>query len=172
MQEQKRTFMQRVGDILLNRNVSHYVRPESTPAPAPTPSPEQIAWAIRQNETRGVQGDPYRFAKPSGSKALGRDLGTYQVTEGELKTYAPRYLGQNMTANAFLASSTAQDKYMNNKVQYFLDKGYTPSQIADIHRKGYKNSSAPGTTTYQSPEYVKAFEEFLKATTTPSQVRR
>lgn len=167
MEEQKRSFIQRLGDILMNRNVTQYVRKE--PAVPTGPTPAQIAWAIKQNETRGVKTDPYRFSKPSGSPALGKDLGAYQVTEGELKTYSPRFLGgQKLTANAFMASSTAQDKYTENKVQYYLDKGYTLAQIADIHRSGYKNSDVPGGTKYQNPAYVESFNKFLKATTTPS----
>ena len=44
--------------------------------------------ALMKNETGGVKTDPYTFSKKSGSKTLGRDLGAYQVTEGELKENA------------------------------------------------------------------------------------
>jgi hypothetical protein len=165
MEEQKRTFIQKLGDVLMNRNVTKFVRSE---VPKPTiPTPSQIAWAIKQNETGGVKTDPYKFYKPSGIESLGNDLGAYQVTEGELKTYSPRYLGgQNINANDFLTSSTAQDKYIDNKIKYYLDKGYTPEDIADIHRSGYTKSFPPGSGKYQSPKYVESFKKFLQATTT------
>lgn len=118
---------------------------------------QNIARSIANNETGGVQGNRYAFAKQSGNPSLGRDLGEYQVTDGELKTYAPRFLGQSMTGDQFLASSTAQDKYMQGKAQYYLNKGYTPQQIADIHRRGIKNSGTPGSATYQDPTYVQKF---------------
>lgn len=168
MQEQKRTFMQRVGDILLNRNVTHYVRPETPETPAPTgPTPDQIAWAIKQNETRGVKGDPYRFSRFSGNKNLGQAIGAYQTTEGDLKTYAPRFIGQTITGKEFQASTTAQENYMKNKIKFYREKGYTPEQIADIHRAGYTKSGPPGSEEYQNPRYVEAFKKFLEATTTP-----
>lgn len=111
---------------------------------------------IAYNETRGVS-NPYSFRKPSGSKALGDDLGKYQVTEGELKTYGKRYLGYVPTAEQFIASPELQDTYMKNKYAYLLSQGFSPSEIADIHRKGIKNARPQGAGTYQSPEYVESF---------------
>ena len=166
MEEQKRTFLQRVGDVLLNRNVTQYTRPEPKVPVGPTPA--QIAWAIQQNETRGVKGDPFRFSRPSGDKNLGKAIGAFQTTEGELKTFAPRFLGQNITSKQFQASTTAQQKYSENKIQHYQKLGYTPAQIADIHRAGFKNSDVPGGVKYQNPGYVESFNKFLKATTTPS----
>lgn len=166
MEEQKRTFLQRVGDVLLNRNVTQLVR---TPQPTVDPAEvARIAWAIKQNETRGVKGDPYKFSKPSGNKNLGLAIGAYQTTEGDLKSYAPRYIGQDISGKQFMASTTAQDNYMNNKIKYYREKGYTPEQIADIHRAGYTKSDVPGGTKYQNPKYVESFKKFLDATSTPA----
>lgn len=165
MQEQKQSFIRKILNALQNKSVTHYVRPE---APKPTgPTAEQIAWAIRQNETRGVKGDPYRFSRFSGNKDLGLAIGAYQTTEGDLKSYAPRFIGQEITGKEFMASTTAQDNYMNNKIKFYREKGYTPEQISDIHRAGYTNSSPPGSTQYQNPRYVDSFKKFLAATTTP-----
>jgi len=122
-------------------------------------SADRILKAIANNETSTVKGDPYSFSKPSGNKALGNDLGKYQVTEGELKAYAGRYLGKPITSKEFLTNPTAQDTYMTNKINMLSKQGYTPPQIADIHRRGMTNSSAPGTTTYQDPVYVNKFNQ-------------
>ncbi len=134
---------------------------------APAQSPQQVLSqkirdAIAYNETRGVP-NAYSFSRSSGSKAVGRALGKYQVTEGELKTYGPKYLGQNITPEQFLASSTYQDNYMNGKIARLSAQGYTPHQIADIHRAGFTNSGPPGSTTYQNPAYVKSFDDAFGA---------
>lgn len=163
MQEQKRTFLQKLIDTIQNKSVSHLVRPED---PKPKIDLNKLAEALAHNETRGVKGDPYKFSRPSGDKNLGKALGKYQVTEGDLKTYAQRYIGQPISSKEFLASSTAQDNYIKNKAKYFADKGYSPDQIADIHRSGFTNSGAPGSTTIQNPAYVESFNKVYKATTT------
>lgn len=117
--------------------------------------------ALAYNETRGVKTDPYAYSRPSGLPALGRALGTYQVTEGELKSYAKRYLpwAPNITGKQFLASTTAQDNYVGNKYDYYKKLGYTAQQIADIHRAGFRKSGNPGSTTYQNPAYVESFNQ-------------
>jgi len=121
--------------------------------------------SIAHNETGVVRGDPYSFAKPSGSAAMGRDMGRYQVTEGELASYSERYLGgaQKVTPDTFMKNPKMQEVYLSRKYNYYKDKGYTPQQIADIHRRGYKNSGAPGSEVYQDPDYVAKFNStYLK----------
>lgn len=135
---------------------------------APNPHPkhvftQRVREAIAHNETRGVKGDPYIFTKNSGMKSLGRALGRYQITEGELKTYGPKYLGQNVSAEQFLKSRALQDTYMNTKIAKLSEKGYTPQNIADIHFSGYTNSGPPGYTKYQSPAYVESFNKAFGA---------
>jgi hypothetical protein len=147
--------------------VSRYEAPAQSPQQIQT---QKIRDAIAHNETRGVAGDPYAFYRSSGSKAAGRALGKYQVTEGELKTYSGKYLGQNVTPQQFLASPAYQDNYMNGKIARLSAQGYTPHQIADIHRAGFTNSSAPGSTTYQNPAYVKSFNDAYMGTTGPPAV--
>lgn len=117
---------------------------------------DDIATAIAYNETRGEK-SPYTFKRFSGVKEYGDALGKYQVTEGELKTYSERYLGKKVTAKEFMSSPKLQEKYMKNKIMYYDRLGYTPEQIADIHRMGYKNSSDPGEDEYQNEGYVKSF---------------
>lgn len=97
---------------------------------------DKIQNTIADNETAGVKGDPYIFAQPSGVAAYGRAMGKYQVTEAELHTYAPRFLGQAITPAQFLASPHLQDMYMNHKISYLLNEGYTPEQVFDAHRGG------------------------------------
>lgn len=135
---------------------------------APTPHPkhvftQRVRDAIAYNETRGVAGDPYAFSKYSGTKSLGRALGRYQITEGELKTYGPKYLGQNVDAEQFLKSRALQDAYMSTKIAKLSEQGYTPQNIADIHRAGFTNSGPPGYTNYQNPPYVESFNKAFGA---------
>src|SRR4051812_12898140 len=111
---------------ILNSKPMTYVAGNKPPVPTglmvkPADIP-LIRDAIAHNETRG-ETNPYSFFQPSGNKTLGNALGKYQVTEGELGTYAQRFLGQPVTAAAFLASPPLQDKYVNNKIQYLIDKG-------------------------------------------------
>ena len=84
-----------------------------------------------------------------------------------MKTYGPRFLGQPIDAKTFLASTTAQDNYIKNMADYYNKQGYTPQQIADIHRRGYKKSGPAGSSQYQDPEYVNKFNTIYNATTTP-----
>ncbi len=120
--------------------------------------PTKFLNSIAYNETNTIK-EPYSYHKFSGSKELGDDLGKYQVTEGELKTYGKRYLGRVPTKQEFLSSPRLQDEYMTNKYNYLKKEGYSDAEIADIHRKGIKNAQPKGKDTYQSPEYVKSFLE-------------
>lgn len=134
---------------------AHYVAP---PQPVkPVIDRTKFLNAIASNETGIVQGDKYKSSQPSGYSPTDRALGKYRVTEAELASYGKRYLGQNMTPQQFLASSTAQDNYMYNKAQSLSSQGYTPEDIADIHNKGIKNSKPPASGQYQNPDYVKKF---------------
>lgn len=118
--------------------------------------PTKFLNAIAYNETNTIK-EPYSYHKFSGSKTLGDDLGKYQVTEGELKTYGKRYLGRVPTKQEFLSSPELQDEYMTAKYNYLKGQGYSDAEIADIHRRGIKNAQPKGKDTYQSPEYVKSF---------------
>ncbi len=162
----KQNFIQRaLGGLKERFGPVHYTAP--TPQPQNSLDMERFLAALAHNETGIVKGDKYKFNKPSGNPKLGRDLGKYQVTEGELKTYGPRYLGAPITADQFLASTTAQDRYVATKAKMLSEKGYTPQQIADIHRRGYTKSGPPGTNIYQDPKYVEKFNANYNATTTP-----
>lgn len=155
--------MQRLMSAITPASTETYTRE----APAkPAINLDQLAAAIAYNETRGVNGDPYKYSRFSGDKKLGRALGKYQITEGDLKTYAQRYLGQPISPNEFLASSTAQDNYIKNKAKFFADQGYTAADIADIHRAGLTNSFPAGSGKYQNPGYVKSFNDQYNGTST------
>lgn len=115
---------------------------------------DSVRNAIAKNETGGITGDTYMFARPSGSTIQGRALGKYQVTEGELKTYAPMFLGQPITPSQFLASPQLQDMYMDHKISHIMSQnpGVSDEQIFDAHRSGM---SKP-ITTILHPNYDKA----------------
>jgi hypothetical protein len=122
--------------------------------------PTKFLNAIAYNETNTIK-EPYSYSKFSGSKAMGDDMGRYQVTEGELKTYGKRYLGYVPTKQEFLSSPELQDEYMTNKYNYLKKEGYSDAEIADIHRRGIKNARPKGNDTYQSPDYVESFNKQL-----------
>ncbi len=165
----KQSFIQNLTDMVQHpfASVSRYEAPNPHPAHVLT---GRIRNAIAYNESRGVPTDPYIFIKDSGNKNLGRALGKYQVTEGELKTYGGKYLGQNVTPQQFLGSRAFQDNYMNGKIARLTAQGYTPQQIADIHRAGFTNSGPPGSSTYQNPAYVNSFNRAYMGTTGPPAV--
>lgn len=113
--------------------------------------------AIASNETGIVKGNKYISSQYSNLSSLGQALGKYRVTEGELKSYAPRYLGKPITKKEFLSSPKIQDTYMTNKAKYLNQQGYSPQEIADIHNKGITNSFPIGSGQYQNPNYVQKF---------------
>lgn len=124
------------------------------------PNINKIRESIADNETGIIKdGEEYDYSRYSGREDLGMAMGKYQVTEGELKTYAPVYLGRTVTPKDFQNSSALQEEYITAKIKYLIDKGYTPQQIADIHNKGMTNSSSPGDTKYQSNDYVDKFNK-------------
>lgn len=149
---------------LLGSNKVSYQAPQAAPVQGPPAPPQpsaeyinRIREAIAHNETGIIKDNPYGFSQHSGQAAMGNALGRYQVVEDELKRYAPRYLGQPIDPKTFLASSTAQDNYITGKIKRFLGEGYTPQNVADIHRRGFTRSGNPGYTNYQDPDYVAKF---------------
>jgi hypothetical protein len=101
----------------------------------------------------------YSYRKFSGSKAMGDDLGKYQVTEEELRVYSERYIGQNVTPDEFIKSPQLQDMYIKGKYEYYKKQGYSDSEIAWIHRRGITNAPNPGNFLFQQDPYVKKFNE-------------
>lgn len=148
--DQKKSFIKR----LLGAKTAE------APAPIVDPRIQKIMEAIAYAETRGVKGDRYTFRKPSGSTKMGDDIGKYQVTEGTLGTYSPRYLGKQVDADYFQNTPSAQEEYMRRFVEDTLSRGNTPQQVADIHRRGVKNSSPAGSNVYQDPKYVETFNSY------------
>lgn len=139
--------------------VSHYQAP--IPKQAPGANIDAIREGIGYNETRGVSGNPFSYYKSSGVAALGDALGKFQVTEGQLKQNGEKYLGRSITRNEFLSSPLAQNQYMNARIKDLTTQGYTPQQIADIHRSGMTNVSTPGSSVYQNPKYVSSFNQYF-----------
>lgn len=113
---------------------------------------------IAYNETRGVK-NPYSFSQSSGKASLGKALGKYQITEADLKRLSPKYLGKVVSAKEFLATPKLQDDFMRNRISYQLSQGYSPDQIADIHRSGTGNILPPETYKVKHPEYVASFKQ-------------
>jgi len=129
----------------------------SIEAPVIDPNIEKIKAGLAYAETRGVKGNKHTFSQASGEERLGEVIGKYQVTEGELKTYAPKYIGRNMSIKEFRNSPSAQEEYIQGKIKTLLGRGNTPQQVADIHRRGVKGSSPAGSNIYQDPDYVATF---------------
>lgn len=134
-----------------------YTAPIKPVLPKPVIDTNKFLKAIATNETGGVKGNPYQFSQPSGDTSLGKALGKYQVTEGELKTYGKKFLGKNITPQQYLNSPEIQDNYLLGKANYYGGQGYAPQDIADIHRRGLKNSYPANSGQYQDPNYVNKF---------------
>lgn len=143
--------------------------PTLTPVAPPRVDPQKLATAIRTNETGGEK-NPYAFSRPSGSSTLGNANGAYQVTDGELKTYAPRFLGMPVSSQTFLQSPALQDRYIKAKISSLASRGLTPEQIFATHRGGMSDLTAAAlqgiTSKYKG--YVDAGMLNYNGTTTPT----
>jgi hypothetical protein len=118
-------------DKLLGRSVVSKTDQEEKPEPDP------ILKGIAFVETNTVPEDQkYSFRKPSGSKSMGDDIGKYQVTEGELASYADVFLGREVSADEFAASPEIQEEYMSKKVKKLRGDGLSDKEIAAFHRAG------------------------------------
>lgn len=115
--------------------------------------------SVRYSLASDEQKYTYRRPAPLEGSPNNEALGKYQVTSDEMATYAPRYLGRSIMPDEFINSPEQQEAYMIGKINYFLNTKHTPGQIADIHRKGIKYSSPPGSDIYQNPEYVRKFHQ-------------
>ena len=116
-------------------------KPEEAKTPEKAKStinPDKVIKALSYEESRG-QSDPYTFNQPSGSKKLGRALGKYQVTEALLREKSRKYLGETVTPDEFMASSTLQEKFMKARVEDWIKRGFTLRQIFAAHRGGEGN---------------------------------
>ena len=120
-----------------------------------------ITKAIAHNETRGVE-KPYELRKPSGSKSLGDDMGKYQITEGELKTYAKRFLGKTVSASEFMKSPELQDRYIKNKIEWLhKNYGWTIDEILAAHRGGMSKPDEIDRIKRERKSYIDSAKEFI-----------
>lgn len=116
-----------------------------TPARSENYDIPKILAALAKNETGGVpevQRDS--FSKPSGSKALGNDLGRFQVTEGELRDNAQKFLGHPVTSQQFVSDPDAQRAYMTRKVASLLDEHVPLAGVFALHSQGMSGSKDLG----------------------------
>lgn len=128
----------------------------------PDPRIPSLQFAIGKNETRGEK-DPHSFSRPSGSKVLGDALGKYQVTEGELATYAERFLGRPTTRTEFLSNPDMQERYMRSKLQFLTSKGLDDEQVLAAHRGGFADFDVLPEKVEQFKGYVQKGIEFAKS---------
>lgn len=131
---------------------------------------QKIKDSIAENETGGLvidkkkntlatEEEKYLYRRSAGTKdPTNEALGKYQVTSDELKTYSKIYLGRNISSDEFSKDRNAQETYMDNKIKKLSKEKHTPEQVADIHRRGIKNSSPAGSDIYQDPKYVRKFQ--------------
>ena len=130
--------------------------------------------AIAKNETGGVVlQNPYKFHKPSGSKAMGEDLGKYQITEAELRENAKKFIGRSVTKAEFLADPKLQDDYMKGKIKFLTDAGVSVDGIIALHSQGMTGYGDPKVIERKIQEsnqrrknYVKRALENYHASTT------
>lgn len=138
-----------IWDKLKNGNTTTYTFPTK---PKPGIDTKKFLNAIAQNETSVVKGDPYSTWQPSGNQKMGKALGKYRVTEASLKEHSPTYIGRPVTTKEFLSSPGIQDQYMTKMATTLSGQGYTPQQIADVHRSGTTLENG-----YNNPDYVNKF---------------
>lgn len=126
---------------------------------------KQILPAIRNNETGIIKSDPYSFRKFSGDQEMGDDIGAYQVTSGELKSWSKQFLGKEITPDEFASSSNLQDQYMTSKVKTLLQAGATPAEVFALHRGGLTNYADPAVREQRvktRQDYVNKAMDFMK----------
>lgn len=143
-----------IDKALSERNKETYIKEVSEKPKVDTP---KLITAIKYNESRGEK-EPYSFSQPSGTSTLGHALGAYQITEGELKTYAKRYLGKVVTAAEFLASPELQDEYIKNKIEALAKRGLSVEEIMAVHNKGASDLTPEGLAKVKekAKEYIKS----------------
>ncbi len=106
----------------------------------------KLASAIAETETNVIpESKRYSFSQPSGIKSLGRAMGKYQVTEGELRDYSKLYTGRKITSKQFLSNPKIQDEYMIGKINYLRSKGMTDEEIIAAHRGGLNADTSSST---------------------------
>ena len=120
-------------------------------------SPDDMVKGTKYIYATDEQRYSYRRPAPVENSPDNEALGMYQVTSDELATRSDDYLGRDVSPDEFSSSPELQEKYVIGRFLDLLNQKYTPEQIADIHRRGFKNSSDPGSDVYQDQEYVEKF---------------
>lgn len=148
----------------LNKLMSSEITYTGDPKPA-GPSATDILGALAHNETRGVKGDPYAFSQPSGSSSMGKAMGKYQTTEGELKAWSKEFTGQQIDPKKYQADPALQDLYTTKKIQTLLDAGASPEEVIAMHREGLTGYADPKVRQgklEKRQDYVNSALEYLK----------
>ena len=129
-------FLQRLFQNILGSKKVSFSSPQEKIAPAL--NNEALSSAIAYNETAGVKDNPYQFSRPSGVKSLGNAIGKYQITQGELDTWSPKFLGSKVDEETFKRFPGLQDTYMREKANYLnTTYGWGPDKIIAAHRGGF-----------------------------------
>ena len=152
-----------LGSFLPSNSTTYTAAPATS-----TINPQKLASSIAYNETRGEQ-NPYSFKQYSGSSTIGNANGKYQITDAELKAYAPRFLGTQITPQQFLNNPSLQDRYINTKIQSLANRRLTPEQILAVHRGGMSDLTPQGLSArvQQYQPYVTAGMNQYNATSSP-----
>lgn len=124
--------------------------------------------AIAFNESRGEGTDQerYAFSRDSGRPDLGKAIGRYQVTEGEINDYAELILGRKITPQEFQQNPKLQDEYVDKKLEMILRDApdATEDEILALHRGGLPGRADPEVRkdkVKQYKEYVDSGKQFL-----------
>ncbi len=104
----------------------------------------------------------YEYHKPSGKPELGEDLGKYQITTADLKTYSKRYLGTQISPKTFLASPDLQDRYVRNEVKDRESQGATDEEIFASHRYGRNGDYSQPTPQSYIKDAMEYYNKTLK----------
>lgn len=122
--------------------------------------------AIGNNETGGVKGDRYSYSKFSGNEKMGKDMGYYQVTNGELNSWGKQFMKRKIDTKEWLSSPKLQNDYMRTKIKALAEEGATPQEIFALHRGGlslYANPEVRKKKVKERQNYVnKAMNYYIK----------
>jgi len=108
---------------------------------------KKLIEAIGYTESRGqgTDAERYAFSRDSGYKHLGKAIGKYQVTEGEIKDYGEKILGRKITPDEFQKNPQLQEEYMQKKVELMQNDApdATPEELMALHNKGLPGRADP-----------------------------
>jgi hypothetical protein len=155
----------REGDILIldgspyQKRGSEFVELSTNKKQVQLTPAQKLAEAIAELESGGS----YSAVGPA-TKDGSRAYGKYQIMDFNIPSWTQEALGRALTVKEFLQSKEAQDKTAQFKIGQYLQKYYTPENVASMWFSGrpYADNYAKDVLGTSVPNYVKRVLENLK----------